>query len=115
MEQARIVFEVRPFKEAHQSFVDIIIFDQFKQLVWRLDAPVLADTQEDDPVNGHLDGEIELAFIDELLIAQGNIARQKCAPGFNILKEGIINPDRALLGGVILGIFIEGTLSDRIR
>ncbi len=70
---------------------------EFQQLVFGFDAAVLADAQEDDAVNGHLDGEVELAFVGDLRVAQGDVARQQGAPFFDLAQEGVIH-----LGGAFL-------------
>ena len=73
---------------------------QLAQLILRLDAAVFADAQEDDAVNGHLDGVIELAFVDHLRVAQGDVAGQQSAPVLDILQEGIVHLGGAFLGGL---------------
>ena len=91
VEQAGVVAQVRLLEEPHQLGIDLFAVGEFQQLVFRFDAAVLADTQEDDAVDGHLDGEVELAFVGDLGVAQGDIARQQGAPTLDLAQEGFIH------------------------
>ena len=115
MEQAGIVFEVCSLVELHKLAVNLFPLAQLKKLVEGFDAAVLADAQEDDPVNRLLYSEIKLAFVFHLGVAQCDVACQQDAPVLDLMQEGIIHLDSASLGGVILGVFIEGSLTDGIR
>jgi len=79
------------------------------------DAAVFADAQKDDPVNGHLHGEVKLAFVGDLRVAQGNIAGQQGSPFLDLAQEGFVHAGGTSLGGVVLGVFIESAFSDGIR
>ena len=62
--------------------------EQGLQLAVKLDAPVFADAQEDDPVDGHLDGVVQVALA-EGGVAQGDVVRQQVAPALDLGQEGV--------------------------
>ena len=100
-----------------------------------LDASVLADAQEDDPVDRPLHREVQLAH-RELLVAKGDIARQLVPPALDLLEELGVNRrgpalalgrngeavERALEDGVLgedardlrppIGVLLEGQVVD---
>ena len=83
--------------EVAQSLAGILTVDQSLKLAVGLNAPVFAHAEEDDPVDGTLDGEIELA-LGEAGIAKGQIAGKRVTPGFNLLEKGrveisIVSPE----------------------
>ena len=112
MEEPGIVFLIGTFKELEQVGVDIWLLRILKELIGRLNFAVFADAQKEDAVDGGLDGIVELAFgtgeVGELFagteVAQGDIARQQVAPGFNILEEFSVH-----LGG---GAFAFGAVGE---
>ena len=57
---------------------------------------VLADAQEDDAVDGALDGKVEFA-LRELGIAHGEIAREIRAPLFDFVEKCVVDFGRAAL------------------
>ena len=67
-----------------------------QQRAVRLDAAVLADAQEDDAVDGLLDGEVELALAQGR-VAQREVARQQVAPALDLGQERVVH-----LGGAAL-------------
>ncbi len=72
-----------------------------------LDAAILTDAQEDDAVDGHLHGVVELAFVDHMLVAQRDVARQQRAPLLDIRQEGIVHLGGTFFAGGIGSILIE--------
>ena len=62
MEETGIVLLVGFLEENQQMGVDIGPLGDLKQLIGGFDLAVLADAQEEDAVDGGLDGVIELAF-----------------------------------------------------
>ncbi len=86
---------------------------ELAQLFARFDAAIFGDAQEDDAVDGHLDGIVQFALV-ELRVAQGDIARQQIAPAFDLGEEGVIDFGGAALAGSGFGVTVEGALQDGI-
>ena len=113
VEQSGVVTLVGALKELDQVGVNVRGFGDLAQLFGRLDAAIFGDAQEDDPVDGHLDGVVQLALV-ELRVAQGDIARQQFAPAFDFRQEGIIDFGSAALAGNGFGVTVEGALQDGV-
>ncbi len=91
VEQAGVVLFISVAEELQQGGVDGWFLREAQQLFFRLQTAVLADAQEDDAVDGHLYGIVELAFGQVAgAVAQGDIACQQVAPCFNIFEESVI-------------------------
>jgi hypothetical protein len=60
MEQPGIVFIVRPLELHAEMRVNAISPGKMVQHLVLLDSPVLADPQEDNPVDDQLDGAVDL-------------------------------------------------------
>ncbi len=57
-------------------------------MILRLEPPVFADAQEDDAVDRHLHGVIQIRFVvDFFPVPQGDILRQRLAPAFDLIQE----------------------------
>ena len=69
MKEAGVVAIVGLVEEIPQPLVDVLPFSSAWKLAVRLDAAIFADAQEDNAVDGELDGVIQLA-VAELGIAQ---------------------------------------------
>ena len=54
------------------------------------DAAIFGNAQEDDAVDGHLHGIVQLALA-EVRVAQGDIARQQIAPALDLGQESVIH------------------------
>ena len=79
MKQAGIVFVVRPLEGFEKAGVDVRPRREGAKLLVGLDTPILAHPEEDDPVDGRLDGVINLPD-GEGRVANGDVSRQKLTP-----------------------------------
>ncbi len=50
----------------------------------------------------------------ESRVAQGDVLRQRVAPGFDLLQEGVVHLGGASLGLGGFGVFVERALEDRV-
>ena len=78
-----------------------------------LDAAVLAHAQEDDAVDGDLDGVVQLALA-ELRIAQGEVLGQHLAPAFDLFQESRVDGRGAFLALGGFGVFVERAFENRV-
>ena len=60
MEQPRIVFFIGPLELRTEIGVNTLSLSKVVQRLVLLDSPVLADPQEDNPVDDQLDGAVDL-------------------------------------------------------
>ena len=90
MKQAGVVFVVGFFKQRKQPAVNVFAVLQGHQGTIGLHAPVFADAQEDDAVDGLLHGEVQLP-LGQIGVAQGDVAGQHFPPALDLLKEGGIH------------------------
>ena len=111
VEQAGVVARVRVAEAQHQPRVDVRAVDQAQQRAVGLDAPILADAQEDDAVDGGLHRVVELA-LRQAGVAQGDIARQQVTPALDLGQEGRVHLGGAALGALRLDVSVEGALQD---
>ena len=92
VEQSGVIAIIGITEKLAQAGIDITPVEQSLQLSIKLDATVFADAQEDDPVDGHLDGVIQVALA-EGGVAQGDVMRQQVAPALD-LQPGRHDPPR---------------------
>src|SRR3989344_196141 len=90
MKKPRVIAVVGPMEYFAQARINIGAILQCLKLAVRLDAAVLADTQENDAVYGLLNGIIQRR-LGKLRIAQRDILRQMFAPRFDFIQENIID------------------------
>ena len=111
VEQARVVPLVGAAEQLAQPGVDVRAVEESLEPAVGLDPPVLADAQEDDPVDRALDGEVELA-LGEPGVAQGEVAGQLLAPALDLGQERVVHLGGAPLGLRGLGVPVERALED---
>ena len=107
-------------KEFDQVGVDIRLSGDLEELLGRLNFAVFADAQKEEAVDGRLDGIVELTFgsgeVCELFagteVAQGDIARQQIAPGFDLLEEFSVHLGGAAFSFGAVGEFVESAAPD---
>ncbi len=109
VEQAGVVPLVGAAEELGQPAVDVLAVQQGLERPVLLDPAVLADPEEDDPVNRPLDGEVELA-LREVGVAQGDVPGQLLPPGLDVLQERRVHLGGAALDLRGLGVAVERAL-----
>ncbi len=62
MKEARVVPVVRLLEELAESGIDPCTIQEHLQSAGRFDSPIFADSQEDDPIDRSLNGEIQFAL-----------------------------------------------------
>ena len=72
----------------HEPRVHVGSIQRGQQTAVVLNAAIFGHPQEDDPVYGHLHGVVELALVQ--VVAHGQIAGQRIAPGLDLLEEGVV-------------------------
>ena len=113
VEQTGVVSVIRLLEQGQQALVHVRAVDLGQKLTISLDTPIFADPQEDDPVDGHLYGEVELAA-GQSWVTKGNVVGQGLSPGLDLCQEGIVYLGGALLEAGGLGILVERPLQDRV-
>src|SRR5439155_22851289 len=107
-------------EQLHQPGVNVLTAQQRLKAAGALGAAVLADAQEDDPVDDPLNGEVERGLI-QVVIAQGQIRGKLFAPIFDLFEEHIVEWLRAAAtgGGAVAvevapehRLFAEGPLDE---
>ncbi len=98
-------------KSWHRRAIGLTAVEQRLQLAVGLDAAVLADAQEDDAVDGHLDGVVQVALA-ESGVAQGDVVRQQVAPALDLGQEGVVHLGGAALACGGFGVLVEGAFED---
>ncbi|MDP2897975.1 MAG: hypothetical protein Q8Q12_15680 [bacterium] len=76
-----------------------------------LDAPILADAQENDAVYCPLDGKVQFSLA-EVRISQGDVSGKALPPDLDFLKERGIHLRRAFLAFRGLRVPVKGTLEN---
>ena len=79
-----------------------------------LDPPVLADPQEDDPVDDQLDSGVEI-INGKCGIAQRDVPGKLEAPVLDVLKELLVNTCRPVLFSSCCNVFVVRPFLDRVR
>ncbi|MHB1120298.1 MAG: hypothetical protein ACYC11_09590, partial [Bellilinea sp.] len=113
VEEAGVVFSIGLIEEHEQVAVDILAVGGVTQGVFGFDAAVLADAQENDAVDGHLHGKIDVAR-GQARVAQGDIAGQVGAPALHFGQEIIVDVSGAALAFKGHRVAVEGTLMHRL-
>ncbi len=113
VEQAGVVTVIGGAETRKQTRIDIGAVDKGQKLAVSFDAAVFGDPQEDDAVDGDLNGEVELAIV-EGGVAEGDVVGERVAPGFDLGEEGIIDFGGTAFGLFGAGVFVEGTLEDGV-
>jgi len=97
-----VVAGVGPVEHIEEALVHVLPFEQFLEASIFLDAPVLADAEEEDAVDGLLDRDVQ--FIDgEVCVPQGNVFGEHIPPFLDIGKDGFVNS-----GGPFLSLRFSG-------
>lgn len=112
VEEAGVILVVGQEVELLQPPVYLLAVGQGLEPAVGLDPPVLADAQEDYPIDRPLDGEVELAD-SQAGVSQGEVAGQEVAPVLYLLEELHVD----FLGGPLLlrlDELIEPPLEDRL-
>ena len=78
-----------------------------------LDASVLADSEEDDAVDGALNGEVDVA-LGEFLVANGDVSRQLYTPVLDFGEKGVVHLGRPPLFRRRGDVFVVSALLDRL-
>jgi hypothetical protein len=109
VEETGVVAQVGVAADVAEARVDLGAGGEGLELTETLDAAVLGDAQEDDPVEDALDGEVEIA-LGEAAVAQGQVFGEAFAPGLHVGEEVVVE-----LGGAALafgggGEFVEGAV-----
>ena len=112
VKEAGVVTVVGMLEEGEQALIDVGAVGLAAELLVGFDAAVLADAQENEAVDGDLDGVVELAR-GEVGIAQGEVAGEGVAPFFDFGEKGVVHFGSAsfLSGG---DVFVEGTFEDGV-
>ena len=79
VEEPGVVFLVRVPEELAEPRIDPLAFEQFVERLVLLDAAILADTQEEEPVDGPLHDAVQF-FNREPGIAERDILRKVVPP-----------------------------------
>ena len=109
MEQAGIVPVIGLAEKLHEPFVDVRAVQLRLEPAVFLDAPVLADAQEHDAVDGALHRKVQLA-LGEVRISERDVAGEQVAPVFDLGQKGVVNRCRPLLELRGLGILVKRAL-----
>jgi len=112
MKQAGVVAVVGLIEKLLQTAVNIRAVAKRAQAAVVFNAPVFSDAQEDNAVDGALDGIVE--FSNTQRVAQGDVAGKRVAPAFDFGKKSVIHFGRAALGLAGFGIFIERAFENDI-
>jgi len=113
VEEAGIVAFVGTVVEGEQPLINTLAVQEGLELGVGFDAAIFGDAEEDKPVDGALDGKIELA-VGEGGIAEGEVAGQGVAPGFDLGEEGGIDLGGAFLAFGGFYVFVEGAFEDGV-
>ena len=113
VEQTGVIAIIGIAEQLAQARVDVTTVEQSLQLTIELDATVFTDAQEDQAVDGHLDGIIQVTLA-EGRVAQGDIMRQQVAPALDLRQEGVIHFSGAMLAGGTLGVLVERAFEHRL-
>ena len=113
VEQAGVVAGVGLLEKLAEPGIDAVAVGEGAEAAVVLDAAALADAQEDDAVDDALDGEVEFA-LGELGVAEGEVAGEVGAPGFDGLEELVVHVGGAALGPGGFGELVEGAFEDGV-
>ena len=100
-------------KQLTQARVHLSAVDDCAQAVVFVNAPVFANAQEYDAVDGLLHGTVQLT-LRELRVAQGDAAGKQLAPRFDLFEKRGINLSRAFFAFAGFSVFIKRALQNRL-
>jgi hypothetical protein len=113
MEQPRIVPLISTVKELAEPEVHPGAFQKGLKPAVLLDTPIFADTEEDDPVDGALDGEVEISG-GEVWVSEGDVSSEHIPPAFDLLEKSGIDFGCSSLTLARFDVLIEGAFEHRI-
>jgi len=113
VKQPRVVALVRQPVKLHQPGVDFTLGGNVFQLVGALNAALLGNPQEEDAVNRHLHGVVQVP-LGQAGVAQRQVERQRLAPALNGRQEIIIHIGGAFFAAAGLGVGVKATLQHRL-
>ena len=99
VKEAGVVSVVGLFVEIAKPPIDVLAVEERLQLAIGFDAAVFANAQKDEPVDGALDGKVQLVD-GERGIAQREVFGERFPPGFDLFKKFSIDRGRATLASV---------------
>src|SRR5260221_1245497 len=112
MEQTGIIFGIGLVKHLTERLVYLPTILEFQQSLIRFNASIVRDAQEDDPVNSHLDSEVEIAR-SEPWIAKREVPSQHFAPLLYFGKKDSIDLSSSFLRPGRLSVCIKKALEYR--
>ena len=110
VKEAGVVSVVGLFVEIAKPPIDVLAVEERLKLGVGFDATVFANAEEDDPVDGALDGKVQLVD-GECGIAHRQVLGERFAPRFDLFQELSIDRGRATLA-IGDGILVEGAFED---
>jgi hypothetical protein len=113
VEQPGVVLLIRLPEQHQQILVDLLAVGRVAQRVFGLDAALLADPQEDDPVDRRLHRAVDLAPV-QAGVAQRHVARQVLAPALHFFQKSVVHVRRAFFTLQTLGELVERSLHHRL-
>lgn len=114
MKKPGIVFIIGVAEELTQPSVDSLAFQKFVECLIFLNAAILANTEEENPVDGPLHDAVQ--FVDgQGWIAQGDIFRKSIPPLFYLCKNIVVDTRGSPLAFRGFGIFVERSQLDAFR
>ena len=112
VEEAGVVAVIGLLEPFAEPSVDAGLVGEGVEALVGLDAAILADAEEDDPVDDALDGEVEFA-LRQGLVPQSEVGGEIGPPLLDLFQKGGIDLGGAALVLVGLGELVEGALEDR--
>src|SRR6266700_9580 len=112
MEQTRIIFGIGLVKQLTKRLICLPPILEFHQSLIRFNTSIFTDAQEDDPVNRHLDSEVEIAR-SEPWIAKREVSSQHFAPLLYFGKKDSIDLSSPSLRPGRLSVCIKKALEYR--
>src|SRR2546423_1643280 len=112
MEQTGIIFGIGLVKQLTERLVCLPPTLEFQQSLVRFNTPIFTDAQEGDPVNSHLDSEVEIARSDPW-IAKREISSKHFTPPLYFGKKDSIDLSSSFLRLGRLSVCIKKALEHR--
>ena len=91
VEDARVVALVCFPEDLHQTGIDSVLLQQCLEPPVLLNGPILTDAQEQQPVDGPLNSEVQIALA-ELGIALGQVPGKSLPPRRDLIQQGGVHP-----------------------
>ena len=111
MKEAGVVTLVSFAKELPHACIGMLAIQQRLEPSVDFDPPVFADAQENDAIDGALNGKIQIA-LRKFRIPRGKITRKIGAPLFDLARNASSTCGGAALRFVRFGKFVEGAFED---